>query len=190
VGKTVPYITRSDTSSVTSTTTAVYGTSYEYKDVSTVLKITPHINDDQFVRLKIDQQVTKLDAASQAGTPTTLKRAAKTTVVVKDNETVVIGGLIDESSGTSIYKVPLLGDIPLLGWLFKSLVTTREKTNLFVFITPHIIRTQADASDMFKKKIGDAGVVEDGVIKLYDKKDRDKKDRKKAEIKEAPVSTK
>jgi general secretion pathway protein D len=188
VGKTVPYITRSDTSSVTSTTTAVYGTSYEYKDVSTVLKITPHINDDQFVRLKIDQQVTKLDAQSQAGTPTTLKRAAKTTVVVKDNETVVIGGLIDESSGTSIYKVPLLGDIPILGWLFKSLVTTREKTNLFVFITPHIIRTQADASDMFKKKIGDAGVVEDGVIKLYDKKDRDKKDRKKAEIKEAPVN--
>jgi hypothetical protein len=59
-----------------------------------------------------------------------------------------------------------------------------------VFITPHIIRTQADASDMFKKKIEDAGVVEDGVIKLYDKKDRDKKDRKKAEIKEAPVSTK
>ena len=188
VGKTVPYITRSDTSSVTSTTSAVYGTSYEYKDVSTVLKIIPHINDDQFIRLKIDQQVTKLDAASQAGTPTTLKRTAKTTVVVKDNETVVIGGLIDESSGTSTYKVPLLGDIPLLGWLFKSVVKSREKTNLFVFITPHIIRTQADASAMFKKKIGDAGVVEDGVIKLYDKKDRDKKDRKKAEINEAPVN--
>jgi len=81
--------------------------------------------------------------------------------------------------------VPLLGDIPLLGWLFKSVVKSREKTNLFVFITPHIIRTQVDASDMFKKKIGDAGVVEDGVIKLYDKKDR-----KKTEIKEAPVNKK
>ena len=185
VGKTVPYITRSDTSSVTSTTTAVYGTSYEYKDVSTILKITPHINDEQYIRLKIDQQVTKLDASSVAGTPTTLKRTAKTTVVVKDKETVVIGGLIDESSGTSTYKVPLLGDIPILGWLFKSLVKTREKTNLFVFITPHIIRTQVDASNMFKKKIGDAGVVEDGVIKLYDKKDR-----KKTETKEAPVSEK
>ena len=185
VGKTVPYITRSDTSSVTSTTSAVYGTSYEYKDVSTVLKITPHINDDQFIRLKIDQQVTKLDPASQAGTPTTFKRATKTTVVVKDKETVVIGGLIDEIAGTSTYKVPLLGDIPLLGWLFKSSVKAREKTNLFVFITPHIIRTQVDAADMFKKKIGDAGIVEDGVIKLYDKKDK-----KKTEINEAPVSKK
>ena len=173
VGKNVPYITRSDVSSVTTTTSAVYGTSYDYKDVSTVLKITPHINDDQYVRLKIDQTVTKLDSSSLAGTPTTLKRAAKTTVVVKDKETVVIGGLIDDSSGTSTYKVPLLGDIPLLGWLFKSFVKTNEKTNLFVFITPHIIRTSKDASAMYKKKIEDAGdISEEGVIKLHEKKTR------------------
>lgn len=170
VGKNVPYITRSDTSSVQGTT-AVYGTSYDYKDVSTVLKITPHINDDQYVRLKIDQQVTKLADTTQSTTPTTLKRAAKTTVVVKDNETVVIGGLIDDSSGTSTYKVPLLGDIPILGWLFKSFVKTNEKTNLFVFITPHIIRTPKDASAMYKKKIEDAGdISEEGVIKLHERK--------------------
>jgi general secretion pathway protein D len=186
VGSNVPYITRSDVSSVTTTSTAVYGTSYDYKDVSTVLKITPHINDDQYVRLKIDQQVTKLASTSSTNTPTTLKRAAKTTVVVKDNETVVIGGLIDDSSSESTYKVPLLGDIPLIGWLFKSFVKTNQKTNLFVFITPHIIRTPKDASAMYKKKIEDAGdISEEGVIKLHERKLK-----KSSEDKTEPVSKK
>ena len=77
MGKNVPYITRSDTSA---TSTTVYGQSYEYKDVGMILKITPNINEEQFVRLKIDQQVTKL-SGTQTSTPTTLKRTAKTTVV-------------------------------------------------------------------------------------------------------------
>ena len=79
-----------------------------------ILKITPNINEEQFIRLKIDQQVTKI-SGTQTSTPTTLKRTAKTTVVVKDKETVVIGGMIDDSTNVSNYQVPCLGDIPLSG---------------------------------------------------------------------------
>jgi general secretion pathway protein D len=167
VGKNVPYITRSDTSTASPGTT--YGQSYEYKDVGVILKITPNINEEQFVRLKIDQQVTKL-TGDQTSTPTTLKRTAKTTVVVKDNETVVIGGLIDDSTSMNTYQIPLLGDIPLLGWLFKSRVKGRDKSNLFIFITPHIVRNQDEAAAIYKKKLDDVGNVEEGVIRMNPKK--------------------
>lgn len=166
VGKNVPYITRSDTSA---TATQVFGQSYEYKDVGISLKITPNINEDQFVRLKIDQQVTKL-TGEQTSTPTTLKRTAKTTVVIKDNETVVIGGLIDDTTSIDTQQVPCLGDIPLLGWLFKTRGSGREKSNLFIFITPHIVRNQAEAAAIYKKKLDDIGNIEEGVIKMNEKK--------------------
>lgn len=168
VGKNVPYITRSDTATPGVSST-VYGSSYEYKDVGISMKITPNINEDQFVRLKIDQQVTKL-TGEQTSTPTTLKRTAKTTVVIKDNETVVIGGLIDDSTSIDTQQVPCLGDIPLLGWLFKTRGSGREKSNLFVFITPHIIRNPAEAAAIYKKKLDDIGNIEGGVIKMNEKK--------------------
>lgn len=166
VGKNVPYITRSDTSA---TSTTVYGQSYEYKDVGISLKLTPNINEEQFVRLKIDQQVTKI-SGTQTSTPTTLKRTAKTTVVVKDNETVVIGGLIDDTTSVDTYKVPLLGDIPLLGSLFKTRSKPEDKTNLFIFITPHIIRNQDEAAAIYKKKLHDFGNIEEWVIKMNEKR--------------------
>ena len=167
VGKNVPYITRSDTSATVPG--QVYGQSYEYKDVGIALKITPHINEDRFVRLKIDQQVTKL-TGEQTSTPTTLKRTAKTTVVIRDKETVVIGGLIDDSTIVDTYQVPCIGDIPFLGWLFKSRGSGREKSNLFVFITPHIIRNQEEAAVIYQKKLEEIGNVEEGVIRMNEKK--------------------
>ena len=167
VGKNVPYITRSDTSATVPG--QVYGQSYEYKDVGIALKITPHINEDRFVRLKIDQQVTKL-TGEQSSTPTITKRTAKTTVVIRDKETVVIGGLIDDSTSIDTYQVPCIGDIPFLGWLFKSRGSGREKSNLFVFITPHIIRNQAEAAVIYKKKLEEIGNIEEGVIRMNEKK--------------------
>jgi general secretion pathway protein D len=167
VGKNVPYITRSDTSATVPG--QVYGQSYEYKDVGIALKITPHINEDRFVRLKIDQQVTKL-TGEQTSTPTTLKRTAKTTVVIRDKETVVIGGLIDDSTIVDTYQVPCIGDIPFLGWLFKTRGSGREKSNLFVFITPHIIRNQAEAAVIYQKKMNEIGNIEEGVIRMNEKK--------------------
>ncbi len=167
VGKNVPYITRSDTSAVVPG--AVYGQSYEYKDVGIILKITPNINEERFVRLKIDQQVTKL-TGDQTTTPTTLKRTAKTTVVVKDNETVVIGGLIDDTTSIDTYQIPCLGEIPFLGWLFKTRGSGRDKSNLFVFITPHIIQNQAEAAAIYQKKLQDIGNIEEGIIKMNEKR--------------------
>jgi general secretion pathway protein D len=174
VGSNVPYITRQDTTTTTSAYPVNYS-QYEYRDVGVILNITPHINEENFIRLKISQQVTKVVAGvssdtTKPSTPTTLKRTAKTTVVVKDNETIVIGGLVGDSTQEGIYKVPLLGDIPLLGWLFKTKSKSREKTNLYVFITPHIVRTQQDAASLYQEKRETMGEVEEGVIKLNEKK--------------------
>jgi general secretion pathway protein D len=174
VGSNVPYITSQQSSStITTTTTTALSplnyNSYEYRDVGVILNITPHINEGNFIRLKISQQVTKVTSAT-GNTPTTLKRTAKTTVVIKDNDTVVIGGLVGDSTTDSTYKVPLLGDIPILGWLFKTNSKSREKTNLYIFLTPHIVRTQQDAAKLYQEKRETMGEVEEGIIKLNEKK--------------------
>lgn len=168
VGKNVPYVTRQDTT----TTSTINYSSYEYKDVGITLKVTPQINKEGFVRLKLDQTVTKLDTQTQdVGTgqkilaPTTLKRTAKTTVTVRSGDTVVIGGLIEDSTSEGIYKVPLLGDIPLLGWLFKFRTTVGDKTNLFIFITPRIIQKPEDATDIHRDKKDYMQSLQEGTIK-------------------------
>jgi general secretion pathway protein D len=102
--------------------------------------------------------------------PTTLKRTAKTTVVVKDNETVVIGGLVGDSTNDDTSRVPWLGDVPLLGWLFKAKTVKREKTNLYVFLTPHIVRTQQEAAVLYQQKRESMGEVVEGIIRLNERK--------------------
>ncbi len=162
VGKNVPYLTKSGSSTVES-----YNT-YEYKDVGITLKITPQISKDRRIRLKIAQEVTKLDTTLTTGDrPTTLKRTVDTTVIVNDKNTVVIGGLIDDSLSTTEYKVPCLGEVPGLGWLFKSLSNSREKTNLFVFLTPHVVKSPMDAKEMFDKKKEEIKRIEEEGIKMY-----------------------
>ena len=161
VGKNIPFQTRSTAEGGTETYS-----SYEYRDVGTTLKITPQINQDGMVRLVISQEVTKLESTTDFR-PTTLKRTIDTTVIVDNNSTVVIGGLIDDQFADIETKVPLLGDIPLLGWLFKSRKTQRQKTNLFVFLTPHVINNKADAQKIYNEKKEDIGEVEKGSIKMY-----------------------
>ena len=170
VGSNVPYLSRQDTSSgVVSTAGGINYSSYEYKDVGVSLNITPHINADNYVRLKLDQKISKVTSGAEIARPTTLKRQAKTTVVVKDRETIVIGGLMGDSTDMTNYQLPCLGSIPVLGWLFKSVTRAREKTNLYVFITPYIIRSQKDAADLYKGKRDEMGEVKEGVIKLNEK---------------------
>jgi len=166
VGSNVPYLTRQDT---TSSTTSINYNSYEYKDVGVILNITPHINEENFIRLKISQEVTKIQSGADKAMPTTLKRKAKTTVVVKDKETIVIGGLVGDATQDSNYKIPLLGDIPLLGWLFRTKTKSREKTNLYVFLTPHIVRNQTDAAKLYQEKRGTLADVVEGIIKINEK---------------------
>jgi len=149
VGKNIAYQTRSAAESGTETYS-----SYEYKDVGITLKITPHISQDRFVRLVINQEVTQLDdlATVSADRPATLKRTIETTVIVKDKNTVVIGGLIDDLMTKTSYKVPCLGDIPLIGWLFKTDSNALDKTNLFIFLTPKVVANPAEAEILYKAK--------------------------------------
>ena len=84
--------------------------------------------------------------------PTTSKRSVKTQVVAHDQTTIVIGGLIQERTLRSVKKIPFLGSLPLLGWLFRDTVTTKSKTNLLVFLTPYIIRDESDYRRIYEKK--------------------------------------
>ena len=124
------------------------------QDVGIKLSLTPQITSDDNVRLEINQEISDVIAGTltnQAG-PTTSKRSASTTVVVKDRQTMVIGGLIRDNVTTSTSKVPLLGDIPILGWLFKFKSTKVQKTDLMIFITPYIIKDDQEAQDITRRK--------------------------------------
>jgi general secretion pathway protein D len=164
VGENVPYITRSETSSVTDT--REYQT-YEYKDVGVTLKITPQISQERFVTLKIFQEVIKVSEKSDEFRPTTLKRVAETMVVVKDAATVVIGGLIGEDLSSGSQQVPCLGDIPGLGNLFKSKSSSGVQTNLYIFITPHIITNPAEAEKIYRQKNEEISKLQGETIKMY-----------------------
>lgn len=165
VGKNVPYVTRQETS----TANLDYST-YEYKDVGVTLKITPQISQERLVRLKIFQEVTRLIETGQVDRPTTYKRSTETVVAVKDKNTVVIGGLIDQSTDGGSYKVPCLGDIPGLGYLFKSVYENRERTNLYVFITPHIVEYPEEAIPITKRKRDEIKKIEEEAVKLYERR--------------------
>ena len=123
--------------------------SIERKDIGINLKIKPQISEGDYIRMDINQEISAVkDSKGQAIDLITTKRSAKTSVVVKDKETVAIGGLIQDTEEETISKVPLLGDIPLLGWLFKSKSKTRKKTNLMILLTPHIVKDSADLAEM------------------------------------------
>ena len=132
-------------------------TTIERKDVGIKLQLTPQISEGEYVKLYIYQEVSNVTespegmSAANVGV-TTSKRSATTTVVVKDNQTVIIGGLIKDYSQIAEQKVPLLGDIPILGYLFKNHKKTAQKTNLIIFITPHIARDARDLSEISKER--------------------------------------
>ena len=164
VADNIPFITRRDTT----TGSNVAYSNYEFKDVGVILNIIPQINQERFVRLKISQEVSQVISRDESGQPTTLKREAKTTVVIKDGQTIVIGGLIDETKNRTIYKVPVLGDIPIIGALFRSNADTGEQKNLYIFLTPHIIENPLEAEKVYQDKKGQIDTIKGGVIKMYE----------------------
>jgi len=139
VGENVPF-QGSATQSAIGTTTSV-----DRKDIGINLKIKPQINGKDYVRLDISQEISSVkDNKGQAVDLVTTKRSAKTSIVVKSGKTVVIGGLIQDQENNSVSKVPFLGDIPGLGWLFKTTSKTRTKTNLLILLTPNIVADDED----------------------------------------------
>jgi general secretion pathway protein D len=125
------------------------------QNVELRLRIKPQISASDAVRLEVDEQTEEIASTDPQLGPTTSKRSAKTTVVVKDQETVVLGGLIQERTVKGVSKVPLLGSLPILGWLFRNENTTRTKTNLLLFLTPYIIRDQSDYRRIFERKMAE-----------------------------------
>ena len=136
-------------------TQSTFGTtqSIERRDIGINLKIKPQISEGDYIRMDINQEISAVkDSRGQAVDLVTTKRSARTSVVIKDKETVAIGGLIQNSEEETVSKVPLLGDIPLLGWLFKSKSKTHKKTNLMILLTPHIVKDGADLAEMTRNQ--------------------------------------
>jgi general secretion pathway protein D len=155
VGENVPYVTQSRITETTDLLTPTVIKTYEYKDVGISLEITPHISQGGLIRLEINSEFTKLiedTTTTSTDTPTTAKRQAQTVVSMKSGSTVVIGGLIRDDKVTLEKKVPLVGDIPVVGELFKFRKDRLQKTNLLIFITPHIMSTQEDLEQLTEQK--------------------------------------
>ena len=156
VAENIPFSTRVDEGTAV-TDRAIQ--SLEYRDVGVTLKVTPQINEKRFVKLKIYQEkstvvseTSQISATQVVLAPTTRKRTAETNVQVRDGQTVVIAGLVGDDVNVSVTKVPCLGDMPLLGWLFKFEKRTTERTNLLIFLTPYIVATPEEAEEIYRRK--------------------------------------
>ncbi|WP_418445930.1 type II secretion system secretin GspD [Cloacibacillus evryensis] len=152
VGQVIPQLkgsltNQTNTNSVTNT--------YEYKDVGLILTVTPHIRSGNLVALDIEQRIEDLLTTTNSTTPITSKREVKTSVLVANGETVVIGGLIKEAEKELKNRVPLFSYIPLIGNLFKSQEKQREKVDLMIFLTPYILETPQHASKITNEIITD-----------------------------------
>ena len=145
IGQNVPIITNRLTDT---TNTGSFNVAVERQDVALTLRLTPQITEGDSVRLDLFQEIsdiaeTNVELVKEFG-PVLTKRMLRNTVVVENGETVVLGGLISTVMTDAVSKVPLLGDIPIIGWLFKSTHKEERKINLMVFITPTIIRNSDD----------------------------------------------
>jgi general secretion pathway protein D len=142
----------------------------ERKDVGVTLEITPQVLENDLIRLEIKQELTAIaeNVAQTIGSgtasipvgPTTTKRSMETTTIAKDQQTIVIGGLVRDNITISERKVPLLGDIPFLGWLFKFQSRQTEKLNLLVFLTPTLVRDEVDMVELNARKSAELGTLQ------------------------------
>ncbi|WP_432758341.1 type II secretion system secretin GspD [Escherichia ruysiae] len=147
VGQDVPVLTGS---TVGSDNSNPFNT-VERKKVGIMLKVTPQINEGNAVQMLIEQEVSKVEGQTSLDVVFG-ERKLKTTVLANDGELIVLGGLIDEQAGESVAEIPLLGDIPLIGHLFKSTADKKEKRNLMVFIRPTILRDGMAADGVSQRK--------------------------------------
>ncbi len=126
----------------------------ERRDVGLTLKVKPQINDGNTIKMELEQEVSSVSPTALTGASdiTTSTRQLKTTVLVDDGQTLVLGGLIDDQINDVVEKVPLLGDIPFLGRLFRFSSTTKTKQNLMIFLHPVILRDAESAHDFSNSK--------------------------------------
>ena len=160
VGKEVPFVTGSFSSTGTGGSVSSIGSPFQTidrKNVGLTLRVTPQINEGDTIHLELVQEASTLETAVSDVTPgmmTTNTRSIKTTVLVDNGQILVLGGLIENKMGQSAFKVPLLGDIPWLGALFRAETKTDYKTNLMVFLRPTILRNPQDSMALTQRKYG------------------------------------
>jgi len=150
IGQRYPITERTQTT--TGTTEAT-----KFVDIGTTLKVTPHINQDNYITMKVHPEVSSLAQDMPAG-PRITTREADTTVRIKEGETLIIGGLIKQEDAMSKEKIPFLGDIPIIGYLFSTRSEDKEQMELAVFITPRILRSREE-----KRFMGEKDTKEDEV---------------------------
>lgn len=149
VGQAVPFLV-----STQETATGGILTSTDFRDVGVILTVTPRINRSGTVSLDVNQQINSLVEFTLFDAPIISTREASAFVTIKDKQTMVIGGMIKDDKTETVHKTPILGDLPLLGGLFRRTDTRIEKTELMVFITPHVVYTDADADRVTAEQRG------------------------------------
>ena len=156
VGKNIPYQSQlSAVSSASGDASLLSAPSVERKDINRTLKITPHVNNSELVRLDIELDIADVDL-TDAGTglgPTWTTGKVKNTIWVADQDSIVIGGLVSDRVEKSTSKIPLLGDLPVLGHLFKWSEDKKVKTNLLIVLTPHILHDRVDVKRILDRRM-------------------------------------
>ena len=147
-GKEVPFQTGTYANSNSGSSSSNPFTTFNREEVGILLKVKPQISKGNAVRLEIEQESSKVEAGGKEGLQTTTKNTIKTNVMIEDGELLILGGLIEDTYTQSESKVPLLGDIPLLGRMFKSASKSKDKQVLMMFIRPTIIRNPEDAKNL------------------------------------------
>ena len=155
VGTDVPVVTSASSAAGLSNngTTSILRT-IEYRNTGVILHVKPTINSNGILTMDISQEVSnaqKNSISSSISSPLILKRSINTSVIVKSGETILLGGLISTETSKTVTKVPLLGDIPILGNLFKTVSKNKTKTELLIEVTPYIISTVSEASEITQK---------------------------------------
>ncbi|HCT41458.1 MAG TPA: type II secretion system protein GspD [Moraxellaceae bacterium] len=152
VGQNVPFITGSSTSTGAGTSNPF--TTIERQDVGITLKVIPHIGEGGTVRLEVEQEVSSVVPSAEgikSADLITNKRSIKTTILADDAQTIVLGGLIQDDVVRTESKVPLLGDIPVIGYLFRATSNSKTKRNLLVFLRPTLLKDSAAAAELSQR---------------------------------------
>lgn len=167
VGQNLPFVTGSFTGTGSTNPQNPFQT-IERQDVGLTLKVTPQINEGDTVKLVLEQEVSSVIPGTVEQGIATRKRSIKTTVLVDDGGILILGGLIAEEVSDTESKVPLLGDIPLIGFLFRTQNTTKTKANLMVFLRPSILRDSKDAAFVTNEKYNHLRGIESGAYNQED----------------------
>ena len=165
VGQEVPFITNTRITDTGQTINTI-----EYDDIGIILNVTPHINPQGLVTLDVYPEISALtgdrvNISDTVTAPVFAKRSAQSRVAVRDGQTIVIGGLMEDRITESVDKVPLLGDIPLVGALFRHTVKNKSKTELLIFLTPHVAEAPEELAGMSKDEAAGTKLVPGAVGK-------------------------